>query len=210
MARPRDEERRRRLRAGACDYLLRVGVSAADLGEIARDVGTSARMLVHYFGSKDELIAEAIGEARAQQRALFRDWFEAREDRTLAGLLRSLRELMQTPQARPYLLLFSEVYALTVQQPERFPGFTTSAAVHDWLPTLESALRDGGDDDDEARAQATLILAIQRGLLLDELGTADHERVQSAHEALLRLLNHGSETRETDHHDLHPHPPQAT
>jgi AcrR family transcriptional regulator len=211
MARPRDEERRRRLRAGACDYLLRVGVSAADLGEVAREVGTSARMLVHYFGSKDELIADAIGEARAQQRALFRDWFEAREDRTVAGLLRSLRELMQTPQARPYLLLFSEVYALTVQQPERFPGFTTSAAVHDWLPTLESALRAGGDDDDdEARAQATLVLAIQRGLLLDELGTADHERVQSAHEALLRLLDCGSATRGTHDHDFHPHPPQAS
>jgi hypothetical protein len=169
MARPRDEERRRRLRAGACDYLLRVGVIAAELGEVAREV------------------------------------------RTVAGLLRSLRELMQTPQARPYLLLFSEVYALTVQQPQRFPGFTTSAAVHDWLTTLENALRAGGDDDDdEARAQATLVLAIQRGLLLDELGTADHERVQSAHEALLRLLDCGSATRGTHDHDFHPHPPQAS
>jgi AcrR family transcriptional regulator len=198
MARPRDEERRRRLRTGACDYLLRVGVSAADLGEIAREVGTSARMLVHYFGSKDQLITEAIDEARAQQRALFRDWFDARDDRTVAGLLRSLRELMQTPQAQPYLRLFSEVYTLTLQQPERFPGFTTWAAVHDWLPTLESALRDGGADDDEARARATLILAVQRGLLLDELGTGDHERVQSAHEALLRLLDRGSATEQTD------------
>ena len=195
MARPRDEARRRRLRAGACDYLLRVGVSAADLGEMARELGTSPRMLVHHFGSKDELIAAALDEAREQQRSLFRDWLETVEERTVAGLMRSLWELMQTPRAQPYLRLFSEVYTLTVQQPGRFPGFSTRAAVHDWLPGLESALREGGTGDEEARALATLVLAVQRGLLLDALGTAEHERVQAAHHALLRLLAGGAQQR---------------
>jgi AcrR family transcriptional regulator len=190
MARPRNQELRRELRAGASDHLLRVGVGAADLGGMARELGTSARMLVHYFGSKDELIAAALDEAREQQRSLFRDWLETRDDVTVAGLLQSLWDLMQSPQAQPYLRLFSEVYALTVQQPERFPGFSTHSAVHDWLPGLESALRDGGADDDEARALATLVLAVQRGLLLDALGTAEHERVEAAHHALLRLLAH--------------------
>jgi AcrR family transcriptional regulator len=191
MARPRDEDRRSELRAGARDYLLRVGVSAADLGELARELGTSARMLVHYFGSKDELIAAGVGEARAQQLALFREWFENRDDRTVADLLRSLWDLMQTPQLQPYLRLFSEVYTLTVRQPGRFPGFSTWAAVHDWLPGLESALRDGGAGDEEARALATLILAVQRGLLLDVHGTGEHERVKAAHHALLGLLEQG-------------------
>jgi AcrR family transcriptional regulator len=188
MARPRDEARRERLRAGARDYLLRVGVSAADLGEMARELGTSARMLVHYFGSKDELIAAAVEDARAQQLALFRDWFEARDDRTVADLLRSLWDLMQTPRAQPYLRLFSEVYTLSVQQPGRFPGFSTRAAVHDWLPGLETALREGGAGEDEARALATLVLAVERGLLLDVHGTGEHERVRAAQYALLRLL----------------------
>ena len=198
MARPRDEARRQRLRAGACDYLLRVGVDAADLGELARELGTSARMLVHYYGSKDQLIAAALDEARGQQRALFRDWFESRDDRTVADLLRSLWDLMHTPQAQPYLRLFSEVYALTVQQPGRFPGFSTRAAVHDWLPDLENALRDGGASDDEARALATLVLAVQRGLLLDALGTEEYERVEAGHRALLRLLGQGSASQGTD------------
>jgi AcrR family transcriptional regulator len=194
MARPRDEDRRRRLRAGASEYLLRVGVSAADLGEIAGELGTSSRMLVHHFGSKDGLIAAALDEAREQQQSLFRDWIEGSEDRSVSGLLRGLWDLMQRPEVLPYLRLFSEVYMLTVQQPERFPGFSTHAAVHDWLPGLESALRDGGAGDGEARALATLILAVQRGLLLDALGTGEHERVEAAHRALLRLLDRGSAT----------------
>jgi AcrR family transcriptional regulator len=165
---------------------------------MARELGTSARMLVHYFGSRDELIAAAVDDARAQQQALFRDWFESRDDDTVAGLLRSLWDLMQTPQLQPYLRLFSEVYTLTVQQTGRFPGFSTWAAVHDWLPDLESALRNGGAGDDEARAQATLVLAVQRGLLLDEHGTGEHERVEGAHHALLRLLEQGSVTGQTE------------
>jgi AcrR family transcriptional regulator len=198
MARPRDEERRHELRAGACDYLLRVGVGAADLGAMARELATSARMLVHYFGSKDALIAGALDEARERQRSFFRDWLEGTDDRTVSGLLRGLWDLMQTPEVRPYLRLFSEVYMLTVQQPDRFPGFSTQAAVHDWLPGLESALREGGAGEDEARAEATLVLAVQRGLLLDALGTGEHDRVQTAHHALLRLLDRGSATRPTD------------
>src|SRR5919197_3674795 len=119
MGRPRNEERRRQLRAGACEYLLRVGVSAADLGEMATELGTSSRMLVHHFGSKDQLIAAAVEEAREQQRQIFRNWFDEREAQSLASLVRALWELMQSPQAQPYLRLFSEVYALTAQQPDR-------------------------------------------------------------------------------------------
>jgi AcrR family transcriptional regulator len=188
MPRPRDEGHRRRLRAGACEYLLRVGVSAADLGGMAAELGASPRMLIHHFGSKDQLIADAVGEAREHQRGLFREWLEGREDRTIGGVMRSLWELMEAPWAQPYLRLFSEVYMIAVQQPERFPGFSTHAAVHDWLPGLAAALREGGAAEDEVCALATLVLGVERGLLLDKLGTGEHGRIQAAHDALLRLL----------------------
>jgi AcrR family transcriptional regulator len=189
MARPRNEERRRQLTAGACEYLLRVGVSAADLGEMASELGTSPRMLVHHFGSKNRLIAAAVEEAREQQRQMFRDWFDERQERSLASLVQALWELMQAPEAQPYLRLFAEVYALAGRQPDRFGSFSSRAAVHDWLPRLESELRAGGADDEEARALATLVLAVQRGLLLDALGTGEHDRVRAANDALLRLLD---------------------
>jgi AcrR family transcriptional regulator len=194
MGRQRNREHRQHLRARAAEYLLRVGISAADLGELAAELGTSSRMLVHYFGSKDKLIDEAIGEAREQQRALFREWFQARHPRTLTNVLRTLWELMRTPQAEPYLRLFSEAYTVAIQQPGRFSDFSTYAAVHDWLPGLETALREGGADDD-AQALATLVLAVERGLQLDVLGTGEHERVRAAHDALLRLLDSTSGRR---------------
>lgn len=163
-------------------------MSAADLTDIASALGTSSRMLIHHFGSKDELIAAAVAEGRGRQRALFEDWFDRHEARSLTALLRIFAELLRAPEMQPYLRLFSEVYSLAVQQPERFPGFSTFAAVHDWLPRLEAELRAAEEAEDELTALATLVLAIQRGLLLDRLGTGEDERVQAAHEALLRRL----------------------
>ncbi len=189
MGRPRNYELRRRLATGACGYLLRVGVTQADLAEMAAGLGTSSRVLVHHFGSKDQLIAAAVTEARERQRSLFHHWFHARDPRTLPALLRTFWTLMQAPEAQPYLRLFSEVYGVTIQQPERFPGFSTRAAVHDRLPVLDDALQSGGVSGERAGALATLVLAVQRGLLLDRLGTWEHERVAAAHEALLLLLD---------------------
>ena len=161
----------------------------AELNEIAGELGTSARMLIHHFGSKDELIAAAVAEGRGRQRRLFEDWLDRHPTGTVADLLQTLWELIQAPEAQPYLRLFSEIYPLAIQQPDRFPGLSAETAVHDWLPRLEAELRAGGAHEDELTALATLALAVQRGLLLDLLGTKQAERVRSAHNALLRLLD---------------------
>jgi AcrR family transcriptional regulator len=133
-----------------------LGVAAADLNEIAAELETSARMLIHHFGSKDDLIAAAVTEARERQRRLFESWFDddARAA-DLPALLRSLFELIQSAEAQPYLRLFSEVYSIALHQPDRFPGCSTAAAVHDRLPRLRKGLRDEAD----LAAVATPVLA---------------------------------------------------
>jgi hypothetical protein len=95
--------------------------------------------------------------------------------------------LIQSAEAHPYLRLFSEVYSIALHQPDRFPGFSTAAAVHDRLPRLRIGLRDGGTDEADLAAVATLVLAVQRGLLLDLLGTGEVERVQAPERVVIRL-----------------------
>jgi AcrR family transcriptional regulator len=157
---------------------------------MAAELGTSARMLVHHFGSKDDLIAAAVGEARERQRRVFQNWLDDHAPAAdLPALLRSFFELIQSAEAQPYLRLFSEVYSIVLHQPDRFPSFSTVAAVHEWLPRLEEVLRAGGADEADLTALATLALAVQRGLLLDLLGTGEHERVRDANDALVRRLD---------------------
>ena len=86
-----------------------------------------------------------------------------------------------------FLRLFFEVYGLALQDPSRFPGFL-EGVVADWLPLVESALRGGGVAPDRARALAPLVVAVERGLLLDLLATGERRRVNRAHREFVDRL----------------------
>lgn len=66
MPRPIDYAKREDLLAAASGVLARMGVLDTSLRTLAAELGTSARMLVYYFGSKEQLILEVLNR---QQRA---------------------------------------------------------------------------------------------------------------------------------------------
>lgn len=66
MPRPIDRAKREELLARAGAVLARTGVVDTSLRGLATELGTSARMLIHYFGSKENLILEVL---HRQQRA---------------------------------------------------------------------------------------------------------------------------------------------
>jgi AcrR family transcriptional regulator len=70
VPRPPDLAKREQLLADAGAVLARIGVIDTSLRELAAQMNTSARMLVHYFGSKDRLILEVLNR---QQRAAIPD-----------------------------------------------------------------------------------------------------------------------------------------
>ncbi len=136
-------------------------------------------MLVHHFGSRDALIAAGLAHARGQLLDTCREQLAEREPRDLRSLVGALRAIITDPVNRPFFRLFDEVNALAQTQPDRFPGFGR-ASVHDWLPQFTELLRPSSPDDATAQAQATLALAVIRGLMLDDNATGDHSRVDAA------------------------------
>ena len=60
MARPIDAQRRQELLDGTVDYLIGHGVAGLSLRPLADALGTSDRMLIHHFGSKQELLTQAL------------------------------------------------------------------------------------------------------------------------------------------------------
>lgn len=66
MPRPVDRAKREELLDHAGVVLARTGVVDTSLRALATELGTSARMLIHYFGSKEQLILEVLYR---QQRA---------------------------------------------------------------------------------------------------------------------------------------------
>ncbi|HEX3469405.1 MAG TPA: TetR/AcrR family transcriptional regulator [Candidatus Elarobacter sp.] len=186
MARTADEQRRVELLERIVDYVMENGLSDLSLRPLADAVGSSARGLLYYFGSKEQLIAEMLTAAGGRQRAAF-----DRLPRNAASYRETVRaawRVLSAPENGPIFRLFFEVYGLALQDPSRYPGFL-ERAVDVWLDYLEpSALRDGYSKAD-ARAIASVILAGYRGFLLDVLTTGDRRRLDRAVDIWIEALD---------------------
>jgi AcrR family transcriptional regulator len=180
MGRPKDPERRAELLGAVTEYVLEHGLAHLSLRPLARAVGTSPRILLYHFGSKEELVASALREARAREAATMASYRASAAHVPLAELLHTAWRWVSAERNERFLRLFFEVYGLALQDPSRFPGFLDSV-VADWLPMVESTLCEGGIESGRARAMAPLVVAVQRGLLLDLLATGARRRVNRAH-----------------------------
>lgn len=160
MPRPVDPRRRTDVLARAADYVLERGLAGLSLRPLAKALGTSPRMLLYDFGSKEQLIDEVLAQIRRREETLL----EA-DVRTLEDVWRWIA----APERKPFLRLFFEVYVGALGRPEAEPF------VRDWLEFLRAHWRPPVDD-----ATATLMVAVVRGLLLDRLATGDDERTDAA------------------------------
>jgi AcrR family transcriptional regulator len=158
-------ETRARLLDAAVDYALAHAIAEVSLRQLAVALGTSHRMLIHHFGSREELLIEVIKVAEERQRARL-------AETTVRQFWRQLRDPAFGPQQR----LFFEVYGQALRgQPWATPML--DGVVDDWLEAFPT----------DARTQARLGLAVTRGLLLDLLATGDVDAVDEAMDLFVSL-----------------------
>jgi AcrR family transcriptional regulator len=176
MARPPDPERRNRTLAKVADYVLENGLEGVSLRPLAAALGTSTRMLLYDFGSKEALVDEALEEIR---RRLAGRLAELQAGRDQAETLAEVWKWVSADQRVPFMRLFFETYVDALQHPER-----GRPMVADWLEFLETRWQPKGLDP----ATATLFVAVIRGLLLDRLTAPDPERTDEAMRVFAGML----------------------
>jgi AcrR family transcriptional regulator len=168
-----DPRRKAEILALATDYVLEHGLSDLSLRPLAAALDTSGRMLIYYFGSKDQLVIDILAEARRRQYA---GW--ARQSGGTDVLLGYWAWATSAP-GRRFLRLTHEIYGLSLREPDRFGAFLQSEAV-EVLGEIEASFRRAGVSALEARLLSTYTFATLRGLELDMLGTNDLARVKAA------------------------------
>jgi AcrR family transcriptional regulator len=163
---PTPSARRQELLEAAYHYVLANGAADMSLRPLAASTGTSPRVLLYRFGSKDELVREILDRARAEQREMMRA--------ALAGAsVDQLWTWLSAPDQRATIRLFVEAYASSLHpEPGPWQGFAETS-VAEWLELLAPVL--------PADPAPTLHLAVLRGLLLDLLATGDLDRVTAAY-----------------------------
>jgi AcrR family transcriptional regulator len=176
MARPPDLERRQELLDAVVKECAARGIGDRSLRDVAAAVGTSHRMLLHHFGSRNELLLAIVEQVERRQRALLRE-LPTEPAAAIAAMWADLRR----PEQRPFERLFFECYARGVQGEQPFARMLPGA-VDSWLT----------EDETTDPALVRLGLAVMRGLLLDLVATDDRRGVDAAAKAFADLVRRSS------------------
>ena len=169
--------RREQLLERCYEYVLQHGLASVSLRPLATAVGSSPRVLLFLFGSKDELVRELLARARAEETELPA---LSSADADLPAAARQVWEWLAADRHRGLLRLWVESYARSLIEPDGPWGPFARATVRDWLGLLRSAQPEAIRDTEAGIAQRTLVLAVLRGALLDLLATGDRERTTQA------------------------------
>jgi AcrR family transcriptional regulator len=173
--------RQRELLELAYGYVLEHGLSDTSLRPLAAAIGSSPRVLLYLFGSKDGLVRALLARSRADETALLERLRAAGEPTPgLAVLARRLWDWLAEPSRRALLSLWVEAYGRSLTDPGGPWGGFARQTVHDWQELLAGWQPAGARDGERAAAERTLLLAVLRGALLDLLATGDVERTTRA------------------------------
>jgi len=156
-------------------YALEHGLADLSLRPLAAAIGSSPRVLLFLFGSKDGLVRELLAQARADELALL--------ERVRGGGLTEVAEAVWTwlaaPEHRALLTLWLEGYGRSLVAPDGLWAGFARATVEDWLAVLADA------QPIPDATERTLVLAVLRGALLDLLATGDVDRTTRAVSSVL-------------------------
>jgi len=169
---------RQRLLDAVVTHFTAEGLADQSLRRIAESIGSSHRMLLYHFGSKDGLLLAVVREveARTQQRLAA---LGAEVPGETDALIRRMWAYLADPALGDFERLFFALYGRALQGDESIRPLLNEDVTH-WLDVnvaLSSAL---GVPTGVARTHARLGLAVTRGLLLDLLATGDRAGVEAA------------------------------
>jgi AcrR family transcriptional regulator len=165
-------------------FAARDGIADRSLREIATGAGTSHRMLLYHFGSREGLLAAIVGVIEARQReamtAMAADAGSARD------LMLGQWDQVSSDEVRPFVRLFFEVFALATRGASGTQDLL-AGLTEPWLDEAVAAAERLGEDTD--RVAMRLGVAVSRGLLLDLLAGAEPAEVTAAYELFVRLYS---------------------
>lgn len=177
--------RREELLERAYGYALEHGLASLSLRPLAEAIGSSPRVLLFLFDSKDGLVRALLERARADEL----DFLRSAPADDLAAAARRVWEWLAAPERRGLLTLWVEAYARSLVEPDGPWGGFAARTVDDWLDLLAAAQPVASSRTAAGAAERTAVLAVLRGAMLDVLATGDITRTTAAVRSQLRSVD---------------------
>lgn len=173
--------RKLELRDAALSYLLEFGVANASLRPMAAQLGTSPRILMFHFKSKEGMLQEVLQELHSRLRSSFLKTSSKSKARRVAPL-KGFWQWAIKRQNFPYLRLLYEIQIIAAQNPSEYGRYLKNIS-SDWqiiaFQTLKESMR--------SEAMATLYIAVFDGLFLELINTGDRARLTRALDHFLSI-----------------------
>ncbi len=160
---PRDTTRRDEVAQAATDYVLEHGLVGLSLRPLAAELGTSDRMLLYHFASKDDLVATVLRVSNDRSVAEIRALPPSRDVR--AAVL-DLWSAVTTPRLARCQRMYVEAAALGLFGREPYASVVREAN-EVWIGAVADHLVASGTPRERSRRAVALLDATLMGFQLD-------------------------------------------
>jgi AcrR family transcriptional regulator len=171
-------------------YVLRHGMTSLSLRPLAQAIGSSPRVLLFLFGSKEGLVQALLARARAAELEVLNQMPPTGSADDFATVIRSVWRWLKAEPHRPMLALWMETYARSLVEPNGPCADFARRTVEDWLELLAVRQPVALRRSRTGAVERSLALAVLRGALLDLLATGDEDRTTAIVEAHLDCIPH--------------------
>jgi AcrR family transcriptional regulator len=176
------QRRKQELLDGVIEYLVRHGPADVSLRPMAAELGTSARLLIFHFGSKERLLAEALDEMHDRLQRSLIALGTAKPGSPRTPLLKAFWNWAIAEENFGHLRLHYQLQVLTTQS----TGNSTRPLKRhseNWLKVIQAAL----PAPRRSPGFATLLGAVFDGLFLELMSTGDRRRTTQALDQFIQL-----------------------
>ena len=189
-------ERREELLEKIVDVLLEEGISELSLRPLSAAVGSSARLLIYHFGSKEELIAAALDRVRSRITKAVGELIERQKTASLEDFLRVVWKWSVKDTNQRYFRLLFEIDGLAMHGRNIVLPKDRVAGVTRWVKIFEKKVETLADTAAARNAASTFIVSAIDGLLHDYFATGDLKRTTAGLNFLIEILSNQALTHQ--------------
>ncbi len=179
--------RKTQLLDAALRYLCKHGVANVSLRPLAAELGTSARILMFHFKSKEGLLQEVIQELNSRLQNSLATLAQPSPPAQRVAPLRLFWDWATRAENLPYLRLLYEVQVIALQNPEIYGAYLKKAS-SDWhdiaLQLMSNSL--------QRSSLATLCIAVFDGLFLELISSGERRRLTRALDEFIHIMTRAS------------------
>ena len=152
------------------EHVLEHGLAGASLRPLAKAAGTSDRMLIYHFGSKDELVTALLQHVAGMYSGALEMAYPSEPATSRRDCAQRLLAIGRAPMFAPFLRLWWEIVAGAAKGDASYRA-SAAAMMDSQLAWFEAHLP---ADDPDPKAGAKLVaLAVEGALMMDAIGLGD-------------------------------------